>query len=114
MLLYTKSHTLKHMNAGLWTVPHGIHEDDWQEFHQHNPDLWTHQFVSDHLGKERGSLLADRRVLRVAEQVQQVYQGTCGAGETPELLVYNLSGLLLGCSFKLNLQENFNSIFDFT
>ena len=63
------------MYAGLSTISHGVHEDDRKKFGEDNSDSRPHQFVCDHLGKEGGGLLPDSRVLRVAEQVEQVDQG---------------------------------------
>ena len=70
--------TLKHVDGGLGVVPHGVHEDKGEEFGEGNAHLGPHQFVCDHLGHERGCLLAHGRALGVAKQVQQVDQGTCG------------------------------------
>ena len=68
--LYIKlRRTLKHVDAGLCAVSHGIHEDDREELREDNPHPRTHQLVCDHLGKQRRSLLPDSRVLRVAKQV---------------------------------------------
>ena len=71
--------TFKHVDAGLSTVSHGVHEDKRKKLGEHNSHFRSNQFVSDHLCEQCSCLLPDRRVLRVAEQVEQVDQCTCEA-----------------------------------
>ena len=72
--------TVKHVETGLWTVLHGIHEDDREELGENDAHFGPHQLVSDHLAKERGSLLSNGWNGGVAEQVQKVDQSTCSGG----------------------------------
>ena len=67
--------TLKHVDAGLWAISHGVHENERQELGENNPHFRTNQLVGDHLGKQGCCLLPHRWVLRVTEQIEEVNQG---------------------------------------
>lgn len=86
--------TFKHVDAGLSTVSHGVHEDKRKELGEHNSHFRSNQFVSDHLCKQCSRLLPDRRILRVAEQVEQVDQCTCEINSTSSS-VFELSALCM-------------------
>lgn len=68
--------TLEHVHAGFGAVPHGVHEDEWQELREDNANLGPHKTIRDHLRQQRGCFLPDCGALGVAEQVQQVDQST--------------------------------------
>lgn len=90
--------TFKHVDAGLSTVSHGVHEDKRKKLGEHNSHFRSNQFVSDHLCKQCSRLLPDRRVLRVAEQVEQVDQCTCESNSTSSS-VFELSAYRIASRF---------------
>ena len=90
--------TFKHVDAGLSTVSHGVHEDKRKELGEHNSHFRSNQFVSDHLCKQCSRLLPDRRILRVAEQVEQVDQCTCESNSTSSS-VFELSAYRIASRF---------------
>ena len=57
-------------------IPHGIHEDWWQEFGENDATLRTNQLVRQNLGEQIGSLFSHCWIGGIAVEIKQVYQST--------------------------------------